>query len=150
MNIPDKLTSHVSIKDILKVENWWNELSDENKKELSSIYNQNEVEIDEKLVSIQLCGKFVEQEPIKSYDAFWINHFYEYLVNHEMIIDGTKPYFGTVCHHLSTAENSIRKGIISSTYQCPIQSNSCNIINLLKQSESGKSLLLYVKFKLLK
>lgn len=149
--IPKKLTSFIPAKELLKVENWWNKLSEENQLELQSIYNQDELTIGEELISIQFCGKFVEQEKPYAHDVFWINHFYEYLVNHEMIIDGTKRHIGgIVCHAYKEAELAIRNGVIPFNYQCPTNNPKCLMKKLLSLDEHSSSLFLYVKFSLKK
>lgn len=146
-DIPRKLTSVVPIQEILNVQNWWNKLSEENQIELASIYNQEE-EDQEQLVAIHLCGKFVEQEEPNNQDAFWVNHFYEYIVNHELIIDD-KPKL-MICSANMEAENAIRNGMIKKGFSCPEHNKSCLMKNILSLENDKKSLQFFIKFTLKK
>ena len=145
-DIPRKLTSVVPIQEILNVKNWWNKLSEENQIELASIYNQEEEEDQEQLVAIHLCGKFVEQEKPNRQDAFWVNHFYEYIVNHELIIDDI-PKLG-ICSANKEAENAIRNGMIKKGFSCPEHNKNCLMKNILSLGNDQKSLQFFVKFTL--
>ncbi len=148
MSLPEKVKAVVPVQKILEVENWWKKLSNENKKELESLYLEDSIDAD-KFVAIQLCGKFVEQEKVLDLNPFWINHFYEYIVNHELIIDETKVKGGMVCFSNKEAELAIKKGFLYKDFKCPDVNDKCLMKKLLSIEENKKSFQFYIKFKLL-
>ncbi|MEO1258640.1 MAG: hypothetical protein AAFZ15_07575 [Bacteroidota bacterium] len=145
--IKRKFKTEISLKEITQIEDWWNKLSEENQQELEAYYLDEDKNQDE-IVSIFLCGKFVEQEK-RQYekDIFWINHFYDYIISHELHMAVAKPlHVGGICSSNNLAEQSIRQGIFKAGYICPLKKKECIIENLLKR-EKGKSFELYLKFK---
>lgn len=144
--LPKRLKTSISVEEILKVENWWDKLSEENQLQLASLYNE-EAPNRKNIVSIYLCGKYVEQERVIPNNAFWVNHFYNYIVNHELVIDETKIHVGGVCSSNKIAENSIRTGIIRNGFICPLNDSSCLMKSIL-EFRQGLSLQLSIKFEL--
>ncbi|WP_299551602.1 hypothetical protein [Seonamhaeicola sp.] len=143
--IPRNLKSVVPIQEISKVEDWWNKLSKENQIELESVY-KDEPENQNQFVAIHLCGKFVEQEKTNNHDVFWVNHFYEYIVNHEIIIDQKPKLY--VCSAYKEAENAIRTGIIKKEFLCPELNKNCQMRKILDLENGEKSLQFFIRFKL--
>lgn len=147
-NIPRQLRSLIPVRKILEVEDWWEKLSEENQLELQSIYDEGD-ERTEELVAIHLCGKFVEQEKEDRLDIFWINHFYEYIINHEMFIEDNRPaWYGRICSANKEAEQVIRNGILPKEFICPESKKDCLMLKILDIHQRKKSLQFYVKFKL--
>ena len=146
-NIPRQLKSIIPIHKIIQVEDWWNKLNKENQAELKSIYEE-ELKSEGKFISIYLCGKFVEQEIPNNRDTFWVNHLYDYIVNHELIIDETMPHIGGICSANKVAEEVIRRGIIPIDFQCPESGEDCQMLKILNLKGRKKSLQFYLKFKL--
>lgn len=145
-DLPKRIKTSISVEELLKVKDWWGKLSEENQSELSLLYNE-DTRNSKQIVSIYLCGKYVEQERIIPNNAFWVNHFYDYIVNHELVIDEYKVHFGGVCSSNKLAENSIRKGLIRKGFVCPNNDVNCLMKRVL-QDEKEKSLQLYIRFKL--
>ena len=146
-DLPNIIQHTIPLAELTNVENWWQKLSPENQKELSAVYNE-EIETDNQKVAIQFCGKFVEQEPTESTDTYWINHFYEYIVNHELIVDEYELIGGYTCSVNQAAENAIRTGLLQKDFVCPDGSSSCLMRKLLQLKNGRTSLQFYVKFKL--
>jgi len=144
--IKRKIKTDISIKQITQIEDWWNKLSIENQQELEEFY-LDEDKNQEEIVSIYLCGKYVEQEREYKKDVFWINHFYEFIINHELHMNDTHVHVGGICSTNNLAEKSIREGIFLKGYKCPLKKENCIIENILKEEE-GKSFELYLRFKL--
>jgi hypothetical protein len=72
--LPKKVTTLIPAEKILQIENWWNKLSPENQKELSSLYLQ-EQQSDPQLIAIQLCGQYVEQDYTNAkHNTFWLRN----------------------------------------------------------------------------
>ncbi len=146
-NIPKQLTALIPAQKIMEIEDWWEKLSKENQLELESIYKEN-TQNEGQLVSIQFCGKFVEQETEQNLDIFWINHLYEYLVNQELIIDETMPPPAIACFRNEKAENAIRNGMLLKEFICPESNKNCLMKEILNIKGGEKSLQFYVKFTL--
>ncbi|MCI5083969.1 MAG: hypothetical protein MRY78_19885 [Saprospiraceae bacterium] len=137
-----QVKTDISAREITKVEAWWDKLSEEQQAALQRLYST-EDEQKEQTISIYLCGKFVEQEPEQK--DFWVNHFYDYIVNHELFIDETKPNVGGICSSNKVAETAIRNGIFAHSYECPLKQKNCIIKEILNE-QVGKSLQLYIRF----
>lgn len=147
MEIPRKLTSKIPAKALFQIENWWEKLDAENQKELHSLY-QNESFVDDNImISIQLCGKFVEQDKVLSSQPFWLNYFYDYLVNHEVFLIDRVLHIGGICSSNNVAEQVFRNGFIPQNFLCPLKKENCLMKNLL-EFEPKKSLQLFVRFQL--
>lgn len=146
-NIPRQLKSIIPLKEILQVEDWWSKLSQENQSELEAFYDEG-VDHENQLVSIYLCGKFVEQDRPKNKEIFWINHFYDYIINHELFIDETVQHVGGICFSNKVAEEVIKKGLIPKNFKCPESGNDCQMMKILNLKERNKSFQFYLKFKL--
>ncbi len=146
-NIPRTLKSIIPIREIVEVEDWWNKLSDENQSELASIYHE-ETRKDDQLVSIYLCGKFVEQEHPKQQDVFWVNHFYDYIINHELYLNNPKPIVGGICSANEAAKKIIKNGVIPIDFICPVLGEACQMMKILNLSQRNQALHFYIKFKL--
>ena len=146
-SIKRRFKTDISLKEITQIEDWWNKLSEENQQELEAYYLDEEKSRDE-VVSIFLCGKFVEQEK-RQYekDIFWINHFYDFIINHELHINVNQVQAGGICSSNELAERSIRQGIFKTGYACPLKQDNCIIEDLLEK-ENGKSFELFLKFKI--
>ncbi|TCI85078.1 hypothetical protein [Tenacibaculum sp. M341] len=144
-NIPNKLKTVIPIQEITSIENWWNKLSRENQTELEVLYNE-ESEIQNQMVELEFCGEYVEREITESEDAFWIHQFYEYLVNHELIVDESPRYY--VCSANNEAEQAIRKGVIRKDFVCPESNKNCLMRKIIDFKKGEKSLKLFVRFKL--
>jgi len=148
ITIPKRLKSTIPVSMILEVEDWWNKLSDENKNELQELY-ENEEKANSNTVSIFLCGKYVEQERTihNNHEGFWVNYLYDYIVNHELIIDELQHHIGGTCSANQLAEKAVRNGSIHKNFQCPNKDENCLMRALLRKG-NGKSLRLYIKFSL--
>jgi hypothetical protein len=144
--IPKKLKSVVPIQKITQVEDWWHKLSKENQDELEGIFTE-EVDNNNQQVAIEFFGEFVEEDEVNENEAFWVNHFYEYIVNHEIVID-KKPNRG-VCSALVQAQDVIKKGILSKDFTCPEHNKKCQMRELLNLENGERSLRFSVRFKLL-
>lgn len=146
-NIPRQLKSSVPLREIFQVENWWNKLSAENQTELQAFYEEDQV-VTEQMVSIYLCGKYVEQDITNTNDVFWINHFYDYIINHELHIDHKPTYVGGICSSNKVAEQVIRKGLIPKHFKCPLLGDACLMMNILDLENKNKSFQFYLKFEM--
>lgn len=144
-DIPTRIKTTIPAREITTIENWREKLSNENQEELRSLYS-NEERADDQTVSIYLCGEFAEQERRHEGDVFWINHFYDYIINHELFEDFNHVHVGGICSAENLAEQSSRKGLFESQYKCPLNKPGCVIEQLLKR-EQGKSYELYLVFK---
>ena len=144
--ITSRIKTTIPAQEIIRIENWWKKLSPENQQELQSLYLAEE-NVDEALVSIYLCGEFVEQERKHISDIFWINHFYDYIINHELFEDFNHPTIGGICSATNLAEQSIRKGLFAYDYRCPLKKKDCVVERLLSR-KSGQAYELYLVFKL--
>ena len=145
-DIPKQMRSLVPMREILEVENWWEKLSDENQKELHSFYQEKSRDPDQ-LVSIQFCGRFVEQETTDQKDIFWVNHFYDYIVNHELIVDES-PWIGGTCSANKAAERVLRKGLLPKDFSCPVADRDCLMMKLLNLNAEKRPMQFYLKFEL--
>ncbi len=145
-NLPLKVKTIIPVQELIQVEDWWNKLSSDNQKELSTLYEQEDIPQNQ-TIAIQLCGDFVEQDTSHlSIQKFWLNHFYEYLVNHEIVY--TKGFHvGGVCSRHPKAENCVKEGFIPKNFECPYGSKKCLMTHLL-QFKPNHSLYLFVKFSL--
>lgn len=145
--LPKKIRSQISAKEITNVENWWEKLSPENQKNLESLYLQ-EDEKAENTISIYLCGKFVEQERPDDRDIFWVNHLYNFIVNHELKLYPERRFVsGGICSANLSAQEAIKSGFIPKGFNCPEKKKNCLMLNVLHRNP-GKSVKLYVEFKL--
>ncbi len=141
--IPRRLHSMIPAREILQVKNWWQKLSHENRIVLQDLYDENAPD-DDQLVPLHLCGRFVEQEKVNSNDVFWVNHFYDYLVNHQVVIE-QKYFVGGICSAQKAAVRVIRRGIIPANFRCPLGGKNCLMVQLLDE-RPGLSLQFYVSF----
>lgn len=144
--IPKKIKTLISSKEITQVENWWEKLNPENQKELESLYLEENPK-KEKTVSIFLCGKYVEQERPERNDIFWVNHLYNYIVNHELKFETRTFHVGGICSANKSAADSIKSCLIPANFVCPEKKKDCLMRSILDQ-EKGKSLLLSIEFKI--
>jgi len=142
-----KFKTLISAKELTQIENWWQKLSLENQTSLRRLIEIEE-EQDQQTVAIQLCGKFVEQEQIQKNDVFWVNHFYDYIISHELFVDESVPHIGGISSATTLAEQSIRKGFFPLNYKCPLRKKDCIMVKLLSQQRFEKGLALYLKFKI--
>jgi len=145
-NIPTRIKSMIPVKEILAAENWWNKLSEENQYDLKELYDEDS-RSDSGTVSIYLCGKFVEQETKNEDSMFWINYFYDYIVNHELVIDEYKVHHGGICSRTKAAENAIRAGKLDNKFECPLNNCNCQMKKIINLNQN-KVLEFYIKFKL--
>jgi hypothetical protein len=88
----------------------------------------------------------VEQERKHRNDIFWINHFYDYIINHELFEDFNHPTIGGICSSVDLAEKSIRNGLFEPNYKCPLKKKNCVVEQILNR-QKGKSYELYLIFK---
>ena len=130
---PLKLKSLIPAKDILQVEQWWEKLSPENQENLLPLYEESLID-DETMVSIYLCGSFVEQEQKEERIDFWINHLFEYLINHEMITHEDNMIGGTCSAHPKASE-AIRNGFLNKDFSCPLNHEQCLMRSLLSKGK---------------
>lgn len=144
--IPRRIKTLVSAKEITQVQGWWEKLNEDNQKELQSLYDSEEQK-DEKTVAIYLSGKYVEQERPDDRDIFWINHLYNYIVNHELQFEIPIQRVSYICSANKIAANAIKSGIIPIDFQCPEKKKDCLMLSILKEGK-GKSVLLKVNFKI--
>ncbi len=90
-------------------------------------------------VTIEVRGRFVDEDPGGVEEAFPLD-FYEYLVNHEIILDDGPKYH--VCTAHEAAESVVRAGTIPATFSCPLGRASCPMRRLLAL-DPGRSLRLH-------
>lgn len=145
--ITRRLQTEIPVKELTQIEDWWNKLSAENQTELEALYLDEEKHQDN-IIYMTLDGEFVEHEKEKGEDAFWMNYFYDYVVNHELMFWPSRTTY-YVCSSNSSAEAVIRKAFLPKGYICPLQEGDCPMTNMLKESP-GKSIELRIKFKLKK
>lgn len=143
--ITTRIKTEIPAKEITQIKNWWEKLSEENKNELKELYLDEE-KSNKEIISIYLCGEFVEQERKHRNDIFWINHFYDYIINHELFEDFNHPTIGGICSAVNLAEKSIRNGLFESNYKCPQNKKDCIVEQLLNR-KLGKPYELYLIFK---
>ncbi|MGB0522573.1 MAG: hypothetical protein ACPGJS_06420 [Flammeovirgaceae bacterium] len=147
ITLPRKLKTTIPAQEILNVAHWWDKLNKEHQQELADLYTEDYPNPNQ-FVSIYLCGKFVEQEVDNTHDVFWINHFYEYLVNHELIVAEHPHYVGGTCSANKAAEHAIRKARIRHNFSCPNRDANCLMRQILNLEEGKKDFIFYVKFEL--
>ncbi|MEO1412596.1 MAG: hypothetical protein AAFW73_22090 [Bacteroidota bacterium] len=142
--IPRRLRSMIPAREILQVESWWQKLPPDNRAELQDLYDETPAD-GERLVPIYLCGRFVEQERVDRQEVFWVNHFYDYLINHELIVD-QRPQVGGICSAQVEAVRVIRTGLIPTDFRCPLGGKACLMLRLLAR-RPGWHLQFFVRFQ---
>lgn len=146
ITLPKPIKSTIRASEILAVENWWGKLSQDQQQELAPLYDEQFVDQDQ-MISIYLCGRYVEQDAEEAIDSrFWINQFYEYLVNHEIVIEDCKMHIGGTCSANHAAESALRNARIKQSFRCPEQKASCLMRKLLSY-KSGYDFQFYVRFE---
>lgn len=142
--IPLGIKINIPVTAVTEIENWWSKLSDESKLELSDLYNhENQEEIE--TISIYLCADFVDEAIPDADTIFWMNHLYEYLINHEIIYESTKVHAGGICYQTKAAEKAIRAGLVEKDFKCPVKNCSCSMTKMI--SKKQQALKLYLRFE---
>ncbi len=141
--MPDLLRSALEEGGIREVDRWWREeLDDEARRQVLTLWGECGDEYfgsgraGDFPMEMQVRGRRVKQgEELETYEGFWNEQFYDYLVNHEAY------YFEEEMVHVCTAETAARRaigsGILPADFQCGVPSASCPIRQRVEKAGGG-------------
>ena len=137
--IPELFRDALQSSSILNVDDWWGNLDDAARREAVSFW--------ESVASPYIVGFHIEAYPEEDTEdeeskaGYWHNDFYEYLINHEVRWFEEPIYH--ICHRTSCAETAIRRGVIPSSFDCPIGDRDCLMKKILDRA-GGKGVRLRI------
>ena len=151
-NIPNKLIMTVSEKEVNAVEEWWNNLTKDNQKELRKLFDEKrecgmiplekEARREERQSKqIAIIGKF-ETSKNNNTNKEWHEDMYEYLVAHPeaiILVEQFEPLTFHICTFHEKARQVLKNGIVPDDFLCPFKDHNCLMRKILQQCP-GKSL----------
>jgi hypothetical protein len=93
---------------------------------------------------VHVTAEFVDEKDQENDPELWHDDFYEYLINHEVIIESYKgPH---ICTAEPEARAAAKAGFIPADFTCPIENQDCLMRGILEPAQ-GKSVRLRISFE---
>ncbi|CAN5925686.1 hypothetical protein BH11MYX4_BH11MYX4_14210 [soil metagenome] len=112
----------------LEIERWWQQLAPAERRSLRRPRERR---------SLQVVGRFVEPGEGDASDE--TTDFYEYLVNHELVLDTGRTFH--ICSAHPEARAVVSSGVVPATFRCPRAAEVCPMRRLLSERPSCDLLL---------
>lgn len=93
-------------------------------------------------LAIRVEGRFVYRSEPEPRDDFRNIDFYEYLVNHELVLDENPPHH--ICSAHKDARDALSAGFIPASFACPFAKTDCPMREILNRSP-GRSIALSLR-----
>jgi len=106
-----------------EIETWWQKRTPAERRSLRSTRERR---------SLQVVGRFVEPGEEDAGDE--LSDFYEYLVNHELVLDDGRTFH--ICSAHPEARAVVSSGLVPATFQCPRGAAPCPMRQLLSERAS--------------
>ena len=105
----------------LETERWWHQLAPAERRSLRRPRERR---------SLQVVGRFVEPDEGDARDeSDALTDFYEYLVNHELVLDNGSSFH--ICSAHPEARAAVSAGRVPAAFRCPRQLAACPMRQLL-------------------
>lgn len=104
----------------LEIERWWQQLAPAERRSLRRTQERR---------SLEIVGRFVEPGEGEASDE--TTDFYQYLVNHELVLDSGRTFH--ICSAHPEARAVVSSGLVPATFRCPRGAEDCPMRRLLRE-----------------